>query len=172
MFIKVCQEFFVHSIHFLRSQENVFNYLPFIYEYVYCPRCTDVLLKKKKKKRHAPAVAPPTWMRLLASRAMLEKCGTLSRSCGSPPKHSSMPSSSRRMVHTHSSLVGGPLWGAELSCCRASLSASSLHSIHSWKSSSFKSEFCSTEKRRVIQSFGLASKQVSKHLVQSNRRPV
>lgn len=108
----------------------------------------------------APATAPPTWMRLFASRAMLEKCGTLARSCGSPPKHSSIPSSSRRMVHTHSSLVGGPLWEAELSCCRASLSASSLHSRHSWKSSSFSSEFCSKDTQRVDRSVGFSGRRM------------
>lgn len=109
-------------------------------------------LKAQHKLKHTPSLwiysrggtvcaSPLTWMRLLASRAMLEKCGTLLRSCGSLLKHTSMPSSSLRMVHTHSSLLGGALWGAELSCCRASFSASSLHSRHSWWSSSFNSEF-------------------------------
>lgn len=81
--------------------------------------------------RHLPP-RPLTWIRLFASRAMLEKWGTLVSSCESWEKQTSMPSSNFLMVQTHSSLLGGAPCGAELSCCRASFSASSLHSKHCW----------------------------------------
>lgn len=73
-----------------------------------------------------------TWIRLLASRAMLEKWGTLLRSSDSLLKQTSMPSSSFLMMLTHSSLLGGEVVEAELSCCRASFRATSLHSKHCW----------------------------------------
>lgn len=85
-------------------------------------------------------------MRLFASRDKLEKWGKLARSCSSLVKQTSMPSSSFRMVHTHSSLVGRVPCGAEVSCCRASFRASSLHSKHCCKSSSFSSAFCNVHK--------------------------
>ncbi|TNN70704.1 hypothetical protein EYF80_019141 [Liparis tanakae] len=65
-------------------------------------------------------------------RAMLEKWGTLLRSSVSLMKQISVLSSSFPIVLTHSSLLGGELLGAELSCCRASFRANSLHSKHCW----------------------------------------